>query len=133
MDVQGIESALNQLRSSGVPRTQQTSEDQTPLREVAEEFEALFIQQMFDAMRETVNREHSLFHGGQAEDMFEDMLYEQYSHIMSDAGGTGLAEMIYDQFDTGEDAAAGSAGEVRALMDSRSRIRAYESSSPSLP
>lgn len=132
MDTQGIESALNQLRSGGLPRTQNTSPDQDPLREVAQEFEALFVQQMFDAMRETVDRENSLFHGGEAEETFQDMLYEQYSHITADAGGTGLADMIYEQISDGRGDAENGAEKVREVMDSQSRIRAYENSGRSM-
>ncbi len=153
MDVQGIQAALNQVRGGGTPRPDSLMNEQDPLREVAREFEALFIEMMFDSMRETVDREHSLFDGGYAEDVFEDMLYEQYSLIMADSGGTGLADMIYDQFSerSGSASRTGPAGSSAqaGLQDhaglseqagmpidgrlNQQRLRAYDSLQPERP
>jgi len=154
MDVQGIQAALNQVRGGGTPRPDSLMNEQDPLREVAKEFEALFIEMMFDSMRETVDREHSLFDGGYAEEVFEDMLYEQYSLIMADSGGTGLADMIYDQLSEQSGPAASSGAEAARPADTETpertnspepaeapadirlnqeRLRAYDSLQPELP
>ncbi len=142
MDVQGIQAALNQVRAGGTPRPDSLMNEQDPLREVAKEFEALFIEMMFDSMRETVDREHSLFDGGYAEEVFEDMLYEQYSLIMSDSGGMGLADMIYDQLaeQTGQAHADDTSGhglrqsaQAADEQINQQRLRAYDSLQPDLP
>ncbi len=75
------------------------NENEAPdrLREVAQEFESLFVKQMLDAMLDTVDRENSLLHGGFAEEIFEDMLFTEYSQMMAQTGTFGLADMIYDQ------------------------------------
>ncbi len=131
----GVEQALSRMRSGGTPR-QSGDGESDPLREVAQEFEALFIQQMFDAMRNTIDREDSLFYGGFAEEVFEDMLYEQYALTMARTANTGIADMIYDQFSGRSDgaAAAGEASaEVRSLMDAAARERAYDAAGTPLP
>ncbi|MFP4331515.1 MAG: rod-binding protein [Alkalispirochaetaceae bacterium] len=68
------------------------------LREVAEQFESLFLKQMLDTMRSTLNEENRLIDTGMAGDIFEDMLYEEYSKIMAKRGSFGIAELIVDQF-----------------------------------
>lgn len=78
------------LRSEGVSERQQ-------LEEVAREFEALLIKQMLDSMRNTLNKDNNLVDGGMSENIFEDMLYTEYSRLMSKTGGFGLAEMIVEQ------------------------------------
>lgn len=68
------------------------------LREVAQEFESLFLKQMLDSMRSTLNEENRLVDTGMAGEYFEDMLYEEYSKIMAKRGTFGIAELIVDQF-----------------------------------
>lgn len=68
------------------------------LREVAEQFEALFLEQMVKSMRETQNPEQDMLHGGMAENYFEDMLYQEYAKLMAKRGSFGIADQIYDQF-----------------------------------
>ena len=86
--------AMNQ--NSTLPRTEGVTEIDR-LREVAQEFEALLVKQMLDSMRETSNKENDLVNGGMAEDIFEDMLYTEYSRLMSKTGNLGLADMIVQQ------------------------------------
>jgi len=66
------------------------------LYEACQDFEALFIKQMLNSMRKTVNKT-GLMEGGMAEDVFEDMLYDEYAKIMSKTAGLGLADMVYKQ------------------------------------
>ncbi len=98
----GIEAVLSRTRASGslgpaIPGSGETNE----LRRVAQEFESLFIKQMLDTMRSTVDRSSSLLHGGQAEEIFEDMLFEEYSVLMARTQSFGLADMIYEQLSEG--------------------------------
>ncbi len=74
-------------------------EDQR-LREVTQEFEALFIKQMLDSMRATRDTDADMLHGGMAEEFFEDMLYDEYAKLMAKTGDFGLAEVIYQQLAT---------------------------------
>ena len=60
------------------------------------EFEAIFIKQMLNVMRKTVDKS-GLLDGGQAEEIFEDMLYDEYAKKMADTAGFGLSDTIYKQ------------------------------------
>lgn len=66
------------------------------LYKVCLEFEAIFIKQMLNSMRRTVQKS-GLFEGGLAEDIFEDMLYDEYAKKMAENANFGLATMIYSQ------------------------------------
>lgn len=68
------------------------------LREVSEDFEALMINQMLKEMRKTVNKS-DLINGGMAEQIFEDMLYDEYSKEFSKTKTFGLSEIIYNQLE----------------------------------
>lgn len=60
------------------------------------DFESLFIKQMLDVMRKTVKKE-GLVDGGMSEEIFTDMLYDEYSKTMAQTSQFGLARMIYEQ------------------------------------
>ncbi len=65
------------------------------LREVSQEFESLFVNELFKSMRNTVPKDEWL-DGGLKQDIFEDMLYSEYAKMTSKAGGIGLSDMVYD-------------------------------------
>ena len=67
------------------------------LYKACEDFEALLIKQMLNVMRKTVNKGDSILYGGMSEDLFEDMLYDEYAASMARTAGFGLAETIYRQ------------------------------------
>lgn len=66
------------------------------LYKVSQEFEAIFIKQMLNVMRKSVNKT-GLMDGGMAEEIFEDMLYDEYAQKMAETGSFGIANMIYKQ------------------------------------
>ncbi|MDZ7793587.1 MAG: rod-binding protein [Spirochaetia bacterium] len=66
------------------------------LKETCSDFQAIFIKQMLDSMRKTVNKS-GLLEGGQAEEIFEDMLYDEYAQSISKNGDIGLDDMLYKQ------------------------------------
>ena len=68
------------------------------LRQVSEDFEALMINQMLKEMRKTVNKS-GLIDGGMAEQIFEDMLYDEYAKEFSKTKTFGLADIIYNQME----------------------------------
>lgn len=69
------------------------------LKGVSQDFESLFINQLFKSMRNTVPKDNWL-NGGMKQEIFEDMLYEQYSKIISKRGGIGLGDMVYKYLTT---------------------------------
>lgn len=72
-------------------------DDQVRLREVASDFEAIFIKQMLDSMRDTLNPDNRLVDTGMAGEIYDDMLYDEYARIMAKTGGIGLADLIVKQ------------------------------------
>jgi flagellar protein FlgJ len=73
--------------------------DRDKLREAATEFESLFVKQMLDSMRQTLHKEDNLLGGGMAENIFEDMLYTEYSRLMTKSGDFGIARAIVNQYE----------------------------------
>lgn len=68
------------------------------LRQVSEDFEALMINQMLKEMRKTVDKS-GLIDGGMAEQIFEDMLYDEYAKEFSKTKTFGLADIVYNQME----------------------------------
>ena len=68
------------------------------LEAAAREFESLFVKQMLDTMRDTLNTENDIFNGGMAQDVFEDMLYEEYARSIAQSGTLGIADMLVEQY-----------------------------------
>ena len=66
------------------------------LMETCVEMESIFVAKMFKEMRKSVHKSEWL-HGGFAEDIFEDMLYDEYSLNVSKNSKLGLASMLYDE------------------------------------
>lgn len=70
------------------------------LMEVCKDFESIFVNQVFKAMRSTVNNKNNILHGGYAEEVFSDMLYENYSKLVSQKSDFGFGKMLYDHLTT---------------------------------
>ena len=68
------------------------------LLSACKEFESYFIQMMFKAMRKTIDTSASLIPKSNAENIFQDMLDEEYAaSSVKNGRGIGLAEMMYKQ------------------------------------
>lgn len=68
------------------------------LYDTAVEFQAIFVNMMLKSMRATLNKENDMLHGGRPQEIFEDMLYDEYSKVLSRQTRFGLAEQIFEQF-----------------------------------
>ena len=66
------------------------------LKDVSQDFEAILLNQMFKSMRQTISKSN-LVDGGMAENIFEDMLYDEYSKGFSKTKKMGISEMIFNQ------------------------------------
>ncbi|MCL1864617.1 MAG: rod-binding protein [Spirochaetes bacterium] len=60
------------------------------------EAESLLIAKMLKEMKKTVPKNEWL-HGGHAEEIFEDMLYDEYALNMSKNYNFGMARLLYDE------------------------------------
>ena len=64
-------------------------------KEACYQLESLVVKSMLDNMRKNIQKS-KLIGGGMAEDIFEDMLYNEYALMISREGGNNsLAEIIY--------------------------------------
>jgi len=61
------------------------------------EMESIFVGRMLKEMRNTLHTEDRLIHGGQAEEIFTDMLYDQYALTLSRTSNLGLARQLYNE------------------------------------
>jgi peptidoglycan hydrolase FlgJ len=66
------------------------------LMKVCTEMESIFVGRMLKEMRDTVHKE-GFIDGGFAEEIFEDMLYDQYALKLSETSNLGLAKSLYDE------------------------------------
>lgn len=95
-----LQQANNRLQQMKADYINPKDADHRKLKEAAQNFEAIFIKQMLDAMEKTIDRENSLLSGGSAEGYFRDMMYDEIAQNMSQrlgGSGFGLAETIYKQ------------------------------------
>lgn len=66
------------------------------LRKACQDFEAIFIKQMLTSMKNTIDRS-GLSDGGFAEEIYDDMLYDEYANKMAKTAGFGISDMLYRQ------------------------------------
>ncbi len=91
---------ISPLRNSFISigsKTPLSSEQDTPkdlekLREACEDFESIFAYQMLKEMRKTLNK-NTLVNGGQAEEIFSDMLTQERAKTAK----LGLADLLFSQ------------------------------------
>jgi hypothetical protein len=89
-------SGFRAAQASGPGQGQTQIDKSSKLYKVSQEFEAIFIKQMLNVMRKSVSKT-GLMDGGMAEEIFEDMLYDEYAQKMAESGSFGIADMIYKQ------------------------------------
>jgi len=77
---------------------QRTAKDKAALKKVCQDFEAIFIQSMFKAMRKTVP-EGGLFPKSNAVNIFEDMFDQNIATGIAKGQSLGLADQIYRQME----------------------------------
>jgi peptidoglycan hydrolase FlgJ len=66
------------------------------LMDVCTEMESLFVAKMLKEMRNTVHKT-GWIDGGFAEEIFQDMLYDEYALSLSKNSSLGLSKMLYDE------------------------------------
>ncbi|MBE9486679.1 MAG: rod-binding protein [Chloroflexi bacterium] len=90
----------NQLLSqalSQAPKVQKSKgQDAQKLRETTQQFEAIFLQQIFKEMRKTIP-DDGLIQRGNADDMYTQLQDMEAAKIMAEQGGIGLADLMMQQ------------------------------------
>jgi hypothetical protein len=75
--------------------TGKVAHEQKRLWDACVEMESLLVGKMMKEMRKSVEKT-GWINGGQAEEIFEDMLYDEYSLNISRNSNLGLAKMLYE-------------------------------------
>ena len=89
------------LQGSGARMASGAAVDRSsPLYAQCQEFESLFVKIMLKEMRATVGK-GGLLDGGYAEDIFQDMLDDEYAKGMTRNAGFGLADSVYIELTRG--------------------------------
>ena len=60
------------------------------------EMESIFVKQMLSCMKNNIDKGEFL-HGGYAENIFEDMLYDEYALNISKNSNMGIAKSLYEE------------------------------------
>lgn len=92
-----------QMLSQALTQTPKNAPGRDPqkIKEAAQQFEAIFIQQMFKDMRNSVP-DGGLIERGNADDIYTQLQDAETAKIMSQQGGIGLADLMLKQL-LGED------------------------------
>ena len=70
--------------------------DKQQMKQTAQDFEAIFVQQIFKEMRRTVP-DGGLLPRGQAEELYSDLQDMEAAKQLTGHGGIGLSEMLLEQ------------------------------------
>ncbi|TFH39654.1 MAG: cell division protein [Chrysiogenales bacterium] len=90
-----LASTVGEAGRSAAGEARKTAEDKR-LRDACVEMESLFVGKMLKEMRKTVHKS-GWINGGFAEEIFEDMLYDEYALSLSKNSNLGLANMLYSE------------------------------------
>lgn len=84
------------LGAAPVPPSAPRGEASDKLRDVAQDFESVFIFQILDAMYAGLPTDGA-FGGGSAEKMFRSLMHEEIAKSISSRGGFGIGDAVYGQ------------------------------------
>ena len=87
---------LSQALSQAPKVPQSKGRDAQKLRETTQQFEAIFLQQIFKEMRKTIP-DDGLIQRGNADDMYTQLQDMEAAKIMAEQGGIGLADLMMQQ------------------------------------
>jgi len=100
-DIQLLRIQQNRLtpklpKGSNTAKTDDKKAFNKELRKAADGFEELFIHKMLQVMRNSVEKS-GLMSGGRGEEIFQDMLDENYAKIITQSRAFGLSNLIFEQ------------------------------------
>jgi Rod binding domain-containing protein len=106
-----------------IPEEIQGDPEKKKLYDVSREFQSLFINMMLKTMRSPLKHENDMLYSGMQQDIFEDMLYDQYGKMMSQDSTFTLGDQIYLQLTEGEESNADVGRMKEAVRDYESNMR----------
>ncbi len=95
-----IEKIFSTSHFSIQPKEKSIEEKKKELKKACEDFEAVFINELFREMKKASFGE-GLIQKTSEHKMWENMFYENISKEMAEGGGLGLAPIIYKQLERG--------------------------------
>lgn len=94
VDIASAQGKAQSDRLETLARSAQSAKDNKAVREAAEKFEAVFINEMLKPMFEGME-ENVLFGGGPGEKIFRSMFVDEVSKEVAQKGGFGIADVVY--------------------------------------
>jgi len=93
-----VPSAARQVQGTGARIADSGKVDKkSDLYKQCQEFESIFVKMMLTEMQKTVDKSSDLTSGGYGEEVFQDLLNDEYSASMSKSADFGLADQLYRQ------------------------------------
>lgn len=87
------------LNKDGNINQNKLNKNEKKLYDSCVELESFFWKQVLNSMKKTTGQ-YKLLDGGQAEEIFSDLLYDQYSLTLSRNSNSGIANDIFKQLST---------------------------------
>ncbi|MCL5774048.1 MAG: rod-binding protein [Firmicutes bacterium] len=91
-----IEGITPQPINQAVNLTPSKVKEEAKLKETCQQFESLFLTQLFAQMRKSIPKTE-LFGSGKDEELYNGMMDEERAKAWSQADGIGLANVLYQQ------------------------------------
>ena len=79
-----------------IPEKGSRSQKDDSLLKACKDFESIFTNELLKSMRKTIEK-CDLFHGGQAEEIYQSLLDMELSKSMADTGPNSIAAQLYAQ------------------------------------
>ncbi|MGF1631432.1 MAG: rod-binding protein [Kiloniellaceae bacterium] len=96
MNDTSITSAMSRLQAGTQTPAKSAAEataKSESVRQVAQEFEALFLSEMLAPVFESVDTD-GLFGGGESEKIFRSMMVQEYGKAIAQSGSVGIADAV---------------------------------------
>lgn len=97
------QAASNQATSNKLTSNKAMAQSDKKLKAACKDMEAVFLNMMLTTMRSTVPKD-SLLGDNNGEDIMKSMLDQELSKNMAQAGGIGLADLMYRQLSSNQQA-----------------------------
>lgn len=88
--------AKNRLEHVSQPKGEDKDAYNKKLKEACDGFEEIFVHKLIQVMRESTDKD-TLLNGGRGEEIFQDMLDENYAKIITQSRALGLSDLIFEQ------------------------------------
>jgi flagellar protein FlgJ len=96
LNVSTSKAKAEQGEFDAILKAAQNEKDEKKLLEQCKQLESVFVNMMFKQMQSTVEKS-SLIDGGFGEEVYNDMLTEQYADKATQGNGIGLAQVMFKQ------------------------------------